>query len=186
MASTLIHQYLERLCNLLRAESRRSGADFGLQPVQMDALNYLANCNRYSDTPQAVTDYLGTTKGTVSQTLNILEEKGLIAKARDAADKRVVHLHVTSAGISLLKQSIPAPLLDAACRELPPDEQEHVVSALRSLLTAWQRKNGSVAFGQCKTCRYNQRRNSTQYFCGLTQENLTRKETELLCREHAA
>ena len=34
--------------------------------------------------PKAVTEYLGQTKGTVSQTLNVLEKKGLLTKITKA------------------------------------------------------------------------------------------------------
>ena len=49
MNGPLIHEYLERLSNLLRTEARRSGTAYGLQPVQLQALHYLAICNRYSE-----------------------------------------------------------------------------------------------------------------------------------------
>ena len=78
MSARDIHSVLERLCNLLRVEARGQGASAGLLPIQLEALHYLAQCNRYSDTPQAVTDFLGQTKGTVSQTLKVLENRGLV------------------------------------------------------------------------------------------------------------
>ena len=73
---------LERLNNLLRMEMRAFGLSYGLLPVQIEALTYLTRCNRYSDTPQAVTEYLGLTKGTVSQSLKVLEQKGFFGKFR--------------------------------------------------------------------------------------------------------
>ena len=64
--SNLIYDYVERLSELLRVDARRAGAAHGLLPVQLEALHYLSICNCYSDTPMAVTEYLGQTKGTVS------------------------------------------------------------------------------------------------------------------------
>jgi DNA-binding MarR family transcriptional regulator len=177
---------LERLANLLRAEARRSGAAYGLQPVQLDALNYLAMCNRYSNTPLAVAEYLGLTKGTVSQTLNVLEARGLISKTADAEDKRQVRLKITTTGVAVLRDGIPAPLLAAACSSISEVEREQVLSGLRTLLLACQRANNFKAFGACHTCRYNQRIAEGDYFCGLTQEPLSTGEVNLICREHAA
>ena len=80
MKTEPIYQYLERMANLLRTDTRRSMVEKGLQPVQLEALHYLSQCNRYSDTPAAVADFLGLTKGTVSQTLGLLENVGMIEK----------------------------------------------------------------------------------------------------------
>ena len=88
----------------MRQENRTKLSLHGLQPVQFDALQYLMQCNHYSDTPMAVTEFLGQTKGTVSQTLNVLVRKGFIAKTMDQEDKRVVHLSVTSKGIKLSQE----------------------------------------------------------------------------------
>jgi DNA-binding MarR family transcriptional regulator len=81
--SKLTYDYVERLSELLRIDSRQAGADHGLQPVQLEALHYLSICNRYSDTPAAVTESLGQTKGTVSKTLRVLKRKGLLSKQLD-------------------------------------------------------------------------------------------------------
>ena len=83
-----VHTTLERLCNLLRVEARSHGADDGLLPIQLEALHYLGRCNRYSDTVQGVTEYLGQTKGTVSQSLKVLENRGLVRKRADTEDRQ--------------------------------------------------------------------------------------------------
>ena len=99
-------ELVERLGNLLRAEFRRAGADEQLQPVHVHALVYLTRANRYSNTPQAMAEYLGLTKGTMSQSLLLLDRRGLIERYQDDLDRRVVRL------VTILKPSI------AACRAL--------------------------------------------------------------------
>ena len=42
----------------------------GLNPAQWEALRFIARANRYSRSPGAIARYLGTTRGTVSQTLD--------------------------------------------------------------------------------------------------------------------
>jgi DNA-binding MarR family transcriptional regulator len=66
-------ELVERLGNLMRASCARRAPTETLQPVHLQALIYLTKANRYSNTPQALADYLGLTKGTVSQTLLILD-----------------------------------------------------------------------------------------------------------------
>jgi DNA-binding MarR family transcriptional regulator len=186
MNALLIHEYLERLSNLFRSEERKSGAEFGLQPVQLEALHYLAICNRYSDTPLAVAEYLGLTKGTVSQTLQVLEAKGLITKIGDLEDKRLVHLKVTPAGRRLLEEAIPAPLLRLAGARLSAEEQAQVVAGMKVLLMACQAANQNKSFGVCHTCRHHVRDAAGGRSCGLLRQPLTSDEALLICREHAA
>ncbi|VFT59634.1 putative transcriptional regulator [Pseudomonas aeruginosa] len=108
MSAIALYDYLERLTSLMRAWSREQPLVAELQPVQLSALHYLARCNRYSDTPLGVTEYLGLTKGTVSQSLKVLEGRGLISKLPDARDRRSVHLRLTDAGRALIEAVIPA------------------------------------------------------------------------------
>src|ERR1700754_3675828 len=97
-AAGLIVSTLERLARLMRA------ADFGdgLNPAQWEALRYLARANRFSNSPGALTRYLGATKGTVSQTVKSLERKSLIAKSGRADEKRSVALGLTDKGRGML------------------------------------------------------------------------------------
>lgn len=184
MSALLVHEYVERLSKLLRVEERRCGVEYGLQPVQVEALHYLACCNRYSDTPLAVAEFLGLTKGTVSQTLMVLESKGLITKTSDERDKRIVHLKVTSLGQKLLEKAVPAPILRVACAWLTEEEQMSIVAGMKALLLACQRANSMKSFGLCHTCRHNQQTGDGGYFCGLTQEALDTSEVVQICREH--
>lgn len=170
---------LERINGLLRNERRQLLADYSLQPVQFEALSYLAHCNRYSDTPMAVTEYLGQTKGTVSQTLKVLETKGLIVKIGDNKDKRVSHLKLTTEGNELLNSQQVSPLLEHLGSELI----DSCTEPLQLLLTSLQQANQSRPFGQCRLCRHNANLGNGQYFCQLTKEPLQEQETLLLCRE---
>ena len=181
----LINQpLLERLASLLRSESRGMLVEHGLQPVQFEALHYIASCNRYSDTPMAVTEFLGQTKGTVSQTLKVIEKKALIEKFTDEKDKRVTHLKITEAGRSLTQQMLPSPMLKTASDLMNSDEVATINSSLHTLLYQLQRANNFKPFGQCSTCVHNTKQASGEYFCGLTQEVLTPHDIQLICREH--
>ena len=64
----------------------------GLNPAQWNALRFLARANKYSTSPGVLADYLGCTKGTISQTLIALESKGLVARIRCDEDRRKVLL----------------------------------------------------------------------------------------------
>jgi len=174
---------LERLCNLVRMEMRSFGVRYGLQPVQLEALTYLTNCNRYSDSPQAVGEYLGLTKGTVSQSLKVLEKKGLLRKQQDRQDKRVVHLAPTAKGRKLVEQASDAKGLELALENTKQSKENELQEMLRSTLRTMQHQNNRKTFAACHTCRFNEQRQEG-YVCGVTHEPLSARDIQLICREH--
>ena len=181
MSDIEVNDVLERLCNLLRMETRTLGQKYGVQPVQMDALTYLTQCNRYSNTPQAVGEYLGLTKGTISQSLKVLEQKGLLRKQPDKQDKRVVHLAPTNKGKKLIENAIADKSLVPALAN--STKITELASVLRSTLRKVQQMNNRKAFAACHTCRFNEH-SKKGYVCGLTQELLSAQDIQLICREH--
>lgn len=184
MKSNGIYDHVERLSELLRVDSRQAGAEHGIQPIQLEVLHYLSICNRYSDTPMAVTEYLGQTKGTVSQTLKLLESKGLLSKIPDQQDRRVAHLKISPEGKALLQQTIPSPMFIKACESLSDEKQSEIVSTLKELLLTLLQENRMKTFGVCGTCRYNTKAKNGEFFCDLVKQPLTNNDVTLICREH--
>jgi DNA-binding MarR family transcriptional regulator len=170
---------------LIRSEERRKCSGLGLQPVHLLAMDFLLRCNRYSDTPAALTAYLGITKGTVSQTILLLEKKGYLSKTGDATDKRKVHLQLTQAGEKILYQARPMELFDRAAYLLDRNNKNTTVEVdiFVQALTALQKANKSESFGVCKTCAHFTT-TTDGYLCGLTKEVLTHSDSEKICREH--
>lgn len=183
MGSSRVPALLERLSTLLRSDARQRGLPHGLQPVQVEALLYLSRCNRYSDTPQAVASFLGSTKGTVSQTLKVLEQRGLLVKRPDREDGRVVHLDLTPDGEELAHDLAVSPMMQEALAS--PSRERRLSTELEGLLVAMQQIGGHRTFGTCHTCRFF-RREGGGLRCGLTNEALSAAESELICREHEA
>lgn len=183
MQKIAVFDVVERISALLRSEERKKCTEYGLQSVHLQVLDYLARCNKYSDTPAALTNYLGMTRGTVSQTLLLLEKKGFIKKTTDTSDRRVVHLSLLPEGFAILEKAKPCELFQQATGLLNPDTVTHYDDALVTVLTALQKSNKSHTFGLCKTCRYFTLI-SEGYMCGLTREALNEEESEKICQEH--
>ena len=175
-----VHELIERLGNLVRAEVRALCNECGVRPAQLEVLDYLGRANRYSDTPQAVAEFLGLTKGTVSQTIKVLEHKGLLRRRDDAGDRRRVHLVPSAKGRRLVERAVPAAALAAGLGQV---DGRALGEALRGLLRALQEANGYQSFAPCRSCRFNERR-AGQHYCGLTGESLTEHDVTLICREH--
>jgi DNA-binding MarR family transcriptional regulator len=167
----------ERISALLRDGLRRSVAGAGLEPVHVLALWYVSRANRFSDNPLAVSEFLGLSKGNVSQRLAVLERKGYLSKQSDPQDRRRLHLRLTWAGAAFLRAHYPPKVWPGRA------DFDRLEDDLDALLRAMTAANGQRTFGQCSTCRFHRRENGSPY-CGLLQLPLRRADAGLLCREH--
>lgn len=174
--SEQIRSLINRLSRLESAQDW-SGA---INPAQRAALDYLGRANRFSRSPSHVADFLGTTRGTTSQTLKSLMRKGFVSEERSDLDKRTISYRLTDTGRSMIETRS---LLLTALEELPDADLTLIEASLRRVLNAAVRENGSKPFGICRTCRhFNQRK--TGGYCALLHVALDGAETEKICHEH--
>jgi MarR family transcriptional regulator, negative regulator of the multidrug operon emrRAB len=184
MSNNSIFDVVERMAALIRAEERKNCTEHGLQTVHLQVLDYLSRCNKYSDTPAALANYLGMTRGTVSQTVLLLTNKGYIKKTTDAVDRRVVHLSLLPEGENTLEKARSSDLFNRATGLLPDNCLDEYDEVLVSLLRALQKSNQSHTFGQCKTCKFFTPK-ADGFLCGLTHEALTEVDSGKICQEHS-
>jgi DNA-binding MarR family transcriptional regulator len=166
---------------------RAGEAGHGLNPAQWEALRYLARANRFSRTPAALADYLGSTRGTVSQSLISLEDKGHLTRTQSARDKRSVDLALTAKGSAALADD-PLLLLASDLAASRSADLDVVVELLRATLSRAIARNGGKPFGVCRTCRHFQRnagRSDGYARCTLLDEPLSRDDSGQICAEHA-
>ena len=184
MKNPTVFDLIEYMAALIRSEERKRCTELKLQLVHFQVLEYLSLCNKYSDTPAAITNYLGMTRGTVSQTLILLEKRELIEKRQDQIDKRVFHIQLLKKGFSTYHKAKPTDLFEKAAKILATnssitDGEEIFIEAL----TAIQKANNSHSFGICRTCK-NFTKTTSEFFCELTQEKLSKSDSEKICQEH--
>lgn len=184
MKKPSVFDFIEYMATLIMSEERKKCAELKLQLIHFQVLDYLYICNKYSDTPASIANYMGMTRGTISQTIIILEKKGFIKKAKDSIDKRVLHIELLPKGIKTLKQAKPTELFKKAADILNKDpaftgNEEIFIQALKAL----QKANHSHSFGICKTC-INFTKKSSGFYCELTKEALSKSDSEKICQEH--
>ena len=184
-AAIEVAQLIDRLDRLAR-----SGEAVGeLNPAQWEALRFVARANRFSRTPAALAEYLGSTRGTVSQTLITLEQKGHVTREPSPRDRRSIMLELTPTGAQALKHD-PILALAADIESAAPDQLEAVVEVLRRSLHAMITRNGGRAFGACYACRHFRKGGgsgrSTPHRCALLDEPLTEAESRAICVEQEA
>lgn len=157
----------------------------GLNPAQWEALRFVARANRTSCSPGALADFMGSTKGTVSQTLKALESKGLIERCRKPGDRRAVQISLTPRGAELLTKDPLGQIHDAlaACSEA---DQVRVVAGIEQLLGMVQNHQDIPEFGQCLGCCYYKpeactETNSVGCRCGVSGELFSSLELDKIC-----
>jgi DNA-binding MarR family transcriptional regulator len=162
----------------------------GLNPAQWEALRFVARANRNSCSPGALADFMGSTKGTVSQTLKALEAKGLIARNRKPNDRRSVRISVTPMGLETLGKDPLGGIHDAleSCNER---EQTEVVQSMERLLGAVQSHQKIPEFGPCLDCTHYKpeectETNSMGCRCGISGELFSSLEIDKICADFSS
>lgn len=172
-----LRSLIDRIARLDAAEDWAHG----LNPSQAAALGYLRQANRFSRAPSHVADYLGSTRGTVSQTLKALARKGLVAEAAEEGDRRRIRYDVTAKGETYGQKDRA---LDAALRGLPPADAAHLDATLSETLRALLAARSGRSFGICRTCAHHDARDVGGH-CRLLDVALGPEERVQICHEHA-
>ncbi|MEM9637687.1 MAG: MarR family transcriptional regulator [Pseudomonadota bacterium] len=175
MQDRLIRELINRLARLDAA----AGWEGDLNPSQRAVLDYLGRANRFSRSPSQVAEYLGTTRGTISQTLKSLGQKGYVSEQRSTTDKRAIRFDLTEKGRSECRADR---LLSDALAHTSPDLKQALTDGLSDLLTRLVGQNNGKPFGVCKTCRHFSKRPGGG-FCNLLSEVLSADETSKICHE---
>lgn len=156
----------------------------GLNPAQWEALRFIGRANRYSASPTALADYVGSTKGTVSQTLIALEAKGFVSRVREDCDRRKVALVLTEAGEALLDED-PLCQLSNAAGVVDDVGLSQIAGGLRAILDDLCIRQGAKNFGVCGDCCHLRKGTENPCdsggVCGVTTDNLEFAELDKLC-----
>jgi len=128
----LVHQSINRML------------DHAMSPLELTAMQWrplALVAHHHADTPAELARIIGVDTGAMTRTLDRLEAKGLLRRARSLADRRVVKLEVTQAGLNKARE-IPALIAQALNLHLR-DFTANEVAQLRQLL-ARMLANGSA------------------------------------------
>ena len=171
---------LERLARLIRSSSHTKG----LIAAQWEALRYLSRANRFSNSPGALSRYLGATKGTTSQTVLSLIKKGTIAKSVRQDDGRSINLVLTEAGQQILNED-PLLNLDKQIAELSEKTTKRFRKGLDELLHSEVERLGEPSFGNCDGCTHADKK-SDKIWCKILRVEIDSAEKQKLCIHHKA
>ncbi|APG49066.1 MarR family transcriptional regulator [Phaeobacter porticola] len=173
---------IRSLINRLARIDAAGGWVDNLNPAQSAALDYLARANRFSRAPSHVAEFLGTTRGTMSQTLKALARKGYIREDRRSGDQRAIFYTLTETGKSITQTPSEIGTVLAA---LDQSQASTLETALDATLRKALHVRAGRAFGQCKTCIFHSARPDHGY-CALLDLPLQPGDSHLICVEHKA
>jgi DNA-binding MarR family transcriptional regulator len=142
----------ELLIHIARS-SRGEDLASPLTAAQWTCLRFFARANRVSRTPSAFASFQVTTRGTASQTIKTLEEKGLLARFRSDRDGRSVRLEITEQGNETLNADPLADLM-RLIDLIKPKERAAFLATLSLLSETLAVLKGAQAFGTCKACTH--------------------------------
>ncbi len=174
----------DRVARLLDQLTRLArGLQFadGLNPAQWDCLRFISRANAHSRTPGAIATFLGTTKGTASQTIIALEGKGFVRREKDPCDRRICRLVITDAGKTKLEND-PLRCVRHAAERLPHGTAEMLADGLEQLVCDLRIRHGCHEFGVCNKCgHFIGSGDKAKATCGLLQESIPQTETNRIC-----
>lgn len=162
-----------------RAAYGDSSAD-GLTPAQWMALRFFARANRFSRTVSAFAGFHATTRGTASQTVKSLVERGFLTRTRSERDGRSATFDLTERARRKLADD-PFETVVRAASSLSPAQRERTATGLRGILRSLASVRDRPASGTCTLCGHLVAVGEKGFRCRLMSEPLTAAELGQLC-----
>ncbi len=153
----------------------------GLTQAQWIALRFFARANRFSRTISGFAQFHATTRGTASQTVKTLVEKGYLKRTPSEKDARSVRFDPTPLAYGKLR-SDPLEAVVRAAGRLTADERTSLTASLRVMLHDLHGDHQQAAVDICQLCACFERGADKQSsHCLVMQERLTDTEFQELC-----
>jgi DNA-binding MarR family transcriptional regulator len=180
---TTTEEIAELLVYLGRA-ARGTDAGSDLTAAQWTAMRFFARANRLSRTPSAFASFNATTRGTASQIIKSLMQRGYLVRHQAVDDRRSVRLDLTHSGQAIMHFD-PLNNLTQAIDQLEGNLRTALRQALPALAGELAKVRGTVAFGTCGDCRHFSCCDAVSY-CACVDAELTPADLGCLCVNFAA
>lgn len=177
---------LEKISEVFRVLLWTEAKEHKLSPIQMQLLIFIKYHN--SDKQRRIASMareFNMTKATISDSIKVLEQKGLIERADDVLDSRSFNFSLTDKGVKLtgMIENFTKPLDGAIATLSPQQKNEFLVSVLDLIFRLNQ--NGIISTQRmCYNCYYYNGDRQQTHFCNLMQKELAIDELRIECPEH--
>lgn len=177
-ATDAARELAELLLQLGRA-AYAEGTSGDLSAAQWAALRYFARANRFSRTVSGFADFHATTRGTASQTVKSLVNRGFLERAPSERDGRSVLFKLTQPARQHLRQD-PFDALVRAAGRLNKRQLNEVTGELRRVGEYLAVERDTAMAGRCEHCGHLVS-DGGDYRCGLMEEPLATAELREIC-----
>jgi DNA-binding MarR family transcriptional regulator len=181
--ATDTEEIAELLVYLGRA-ARGTDAGSDLTAAQWTAMRFFARANRLSRTPSAFASFHATTRGTASQIIKSLMQRGYLVRHEAVDDRRSVRLDLTSSGQAVMWHD-PLREMTEAIDRLDGSLRTALRQALPALAGELAKIRGTVVFGTCGDCRHFSGGGTTSY-CACVAAEVAPSDLGRLCINFAA
>jgi len=164
--------------------ARGTDARSDLTSAQWTAMQFFARANHLSRTPSAFASFHATTRGTASQIIKSLMQKGYLARHQASGDGRSVRVDLTDSGQAIMDHD-PLHRLTNAIDRLEGKLHSALRQALPALAGELANARDTVAFGTCGDCRHFSCCDAVSH-CACVDAELAPDELGCLCVNFAA
>jgi DNA-binding MarR family transcriptional regulator len=177
---------LEKISEVFRVLLWTEAKEHKLSPIQMQLLIFIKYHN--SDKQRRIASMareFNLTKATISDSIKVLEQKGLIKRTDDAVDSRSFNFSLTDQGTKLtgMIENFTLPL-DGAIATLSPQQKDQFLVSVLDLIFRLN-QNGIISTQRmCYTCYYYNGDRQQTHFCNLMKKPLNVDELRIECPEH--
>ena len=172
---------LERIGEVARAQRWRQATGAGLSPLQIRILGFVAGHRGEPVGVARLAEELQVTRPTVSDSVALLVDRGLLLRKPDPHDGRGHALRLTAAGMRWLPMGGP---FTEALATLPLHERETLLLALMRLLRSLLDSGDVQVQRMCWTCAHYHGDRKGRHHCQLLGTALAVAELRTDCPEH--
>ncbi|OQP64869.1 hypothetical protein A3860_19140 [Niastella vici] len=177
---------LEKISEVFRVLLWTEAKEHKLSPIQMQLLIFIKYHN--NDKQRRIASMareFNLTKATISDSIKVLEQKGLIKRSDDAFDSRSFNFSLTDQGMKLtgMIENFTLPL-DGAIATLSPQQKDQFLVSVLDLIYRMN-QNGIISTQRmCYNCYYYNGDRQQSHHCNLMQKALAIDELRIECPEH--
>jgi DNA-binding MarR family transcriptional regulator len=177
---------LEKISEVFRVLLWAEAKGNNVSPIQLQLLIFLKYHKLEKQCRIAfMAKEFNLTKATISDSVKVLEQKGLVQRVGDTNDSRSYNFSLTEKGEKVTeiieKFTIP---LDGAIATLEQSQKEYLLSSVLDLIFRLNQQGIISTQRMCYTCFYYGGNRKDHHFCNLMQQQLAFDDLRWECPEH--
>ena len=177
---------LEKISEVFRVLLWMEAKEHKLSPIQMQLLIFIKYHN--DDKQRRIASMareFNMTKATISDSIKVLEQKGLIRRTDDAFDSRSFNFSLTDQGSKLtgMIENFTLPL-DGAISTMSPEKKKQLLLSVLELVHRLNQTGVISPQRMCYNCYYYNGDRQQTHYCNLMQKPLAVDELRVECPEH--